>query len=452
MRFVHRINGRLIAAAALITSTGCASALDEHYRSMQQEWQHAAPPRRAAFATADALFADQPQLDRAALVRAVLERNPTVEARRQAWRAMLSRYPRERAYDDPMVTYELAPLSLSGRVPYGQIAEVSQRVPFPGKLRYKGAAALAEADAARDDYEVTRLDLALTACQLFDRYFAIARSLEINAEHTALLADLKKSALAEYVAGRGSQQDPLQAEVEVAHVEHESIVLASDRAVVAAQLNALLHRGPDAPLPPPPRDLSVGGHGSPPAAVDEALRTRPELHAASARIEGERAALGFAHRDYFPDFTFMTSYNSMWMTPEHQWMIGVSLNVPIQLGRRRAAVDEAEASLARDTADRERLADEVASAVEIARQRLIEASHVVALYHDRLQPLAHDEVAAARAGFTTGRNSFVAVIDAERSLRDIELKLQSAYADYASREAELTRAIGHMPGLKEDRP
>src|SRR5690606_7851042 len=147
------------------------------------------------------------------------------------------------------------------------------------KLRGRGDVALYEADMKAEDYEAARLELALEACRLYDRYYAVARALDINREHQALVERLRKSSETRYEAGKGTLYDPIQAEVVLTHLHHEQVVLTADRAVIAAQINALLHRAPEAKLPPPPNELPEPPKAPPPgrALQDQALQARPEL-------------------------------------------------------------------------------------------------------------------------------------------------------------------------------
>jgi outer membrane protein TolC len=100
------------------------------------------------------------------------------------------------------------------------------------------------------------------------------------------------------------------------------------------------------------------------------------------------------------------------------------------------------------------LTDQVRAEIEVARLELDEAAHVVHLYDDRVLPASRDQLAAARAGFETGANPMLALIDAERSLLAAELGRHQAVAAYASRHAELTRALGLAPRIPDipDRP
>lgn len=396
--------------------------------------------------TTPEIFAGAATLDRPALIGAVLERNPSVEAARQAWRAAAEREVQVRALDDPRVSNGLAPLSIGGADRLGVTFEATQMIPYPGKRGLRGAVARAEAEAMEGDYHAVRLELASMVSMLFDDYYRVSRALEINAQHQELVSTLKESAEAQYVVGRASLQDPLQAEVELAQLEHDAIVLEAERRVVQAQMNELLHRGPDAPLPPPPVSLPLPGLPASSVELQQvALELRPALGSASARIRGRESAVVLAKKDFYPDFHLMGSYNSMWMSTEHQWMAGVAINLPTQRDKRRAALREAEAMLASAQSDQQRLQDQIRSEVEQVYHLVVEAHHIVELHQNRLIPAARDQVEAARAGFDSGKNSFVAVIEAEKNLRTVELRYQEAIASYYQRLARLDRAVGRIP-------
>jgi outer membrane protein TolC len=326
----------------------------------------------------------------------------------------------------------------------------SQRLPWPGKLGLDEAVARAEADAVKSDFEASRRELALTASLLFDDYFVDLRSIEINAHHVALMRSMQAAAAAQYEVGRGSAQDPLQAEFELTHMEHDTVILTSRRDVTIAQMNELLHRAPEATLPPPPTELSVA---PPPDVADarrleaEAVDRRPDIVAAREHARAEQARADRGSRESFPDVTVSTSYNSMWDTPEHRWMVGLGFNLPVPTGRRSGAVDEANAMHAQYEADAARLSDAARTQVAVALKRLEESGHVLHLMDERLLPVARDEVDAARAAFTASQAPFVAVVDAEKNLRGVELDRQMALADYDRRRAELDRALGRVPGL-----
>ena len=450
---MHARLARAYGLAPALLLLSCATTGRDSYDSMRTDVDRAGIVEERVQAE-DARGLNGSVLDRAVYVRVVLHRNPSIEAARQGWRAAVARIRQSATFEDPMVNLEVAPLSIgSSSARFGYTAMISQRLPWPGKLSLEESVAKAEAAATKSDFEAMRRELALTAALLYDDYFVDVRSLEINAAHISLMRELKAGALAQFESGRGSAQDPLQAEAELTHMEHDAVILASERDVTVAQMNELLHRDPEQPLPPPSKDLP------PPSAPDvrdikrlgdAAVTRRPEIEAARLHARAEQARADRAERESYPDVTVSTSYNSMWDMPEHRWMVGLGLNLPIQLERRAGAVDEANASRARFESDVASLTDKARMEVVVALKRLDEAHHVLEIFATRLIPVARDQVDAARAGFIASRNDFVAVIGAERNLRSVELEYQTARANFDRRRAELDRALGRIPGLDDN--
>jgi outer membrane protein TolC len=282
---------------------------------------------------------------------------------------------------------------------------------------------------------------------LFDDYYLAARSLAINAEHMALVAELREVATTRYEAGEAAQQDPLQAEVEHAHLAHRELELRTAQRVASEQINALLHRTSDAQVPPPPTRLEPPDTEALDRAEREAraLAQRPERRAAEARVRARVAGVDLARREFLPDFNLVAMYDGVWQERELRPFVGFEINVPLRLARRRAALREAEALL--EQARNEQAGTEDAIRLELASgaDRVEEARHVVHLYRDRLLPAARDQVEAAHAGFETGRNDFQALIEAERALRDAELGHEEALVALSRRLAELERARGRLP-------
>lgn len=394
-------------------------------------------------------FAGAAELSRGAVVEAVLRRNPTLRASREAWRAALAEFPQATALADPMLGYSVAPRSLSARgVQDGHQVELAQPLTFPGTLRLRGEAALAEAEASGHEFAAARLRLATLASQLFDDAYARARALEVNHHHTGLLAELRAVAQGRYEAGEGSAQAPLQVEVELAQLERERVTLEIEARIAAQSLNALLHRRPDAPLPPPPAVLEPAVAASDAAGRQEAaLAERPELRAADARVRGGEAAVALARRAFLPDVTLTAGYDGFWEESELRPMVGLAFEVPLQVGRRRAALDEARARLEEVRSERAALEVEVRLAVESAAARVEEAERVLAIVRDRLLPAARDQLDAARTAFETGQEGFAVLIAAEEELREVELGEHEALAELDRRAVAFESAAGRVPGL-----
>lgn len=387
----------------------------------------------------DASLAVNGELDRAAVVAAVLARNPDLDAARATWRAAVAAYPSAVALDDPMASYALAPFSIGSSVSFGQRIEITQKLPWPGQRARRGDAALAEAEAAEDDLESLRLDLAEAAVQAFDDDYIAARALAINQHHRALLERIEKSALAQYAAGRGSQQDSLEARAHMLELDRERFTLEKQQRIAIATLNRLLHRKADAELPPPPAQLTLAPAGGP-------AREHPRQQAASARIRARQADAAAANLAFYPDLEVMGSYDSMWDTWQHRWMIGIGIELPLQREKRTADLERARAEQARAEADMASVTDLLDEGRQRARHEIDELTRALALYEQQLLPTSRERIDAALAGFTSGQSSFSTVVLAEHALRDVELAIERTRADLDRQLATRDRLEGRIPG------
>src|SRR4051812_16781715 len=99
--------------SALPVLAGCAATISSQHDhdAMLSALRQSDGDRVVTDARVAAALSSQ-QLDRRALVEAVLVANRDLEAARQAWRAGVAEVSSAGALDDPMVSYEIAPLSI----------------------------------------------------------------------------------------------------------------------------------------------------------------------------------------------------------------------------------------------------------------------------------------------------------------------------------------------------
>jgi outer membrane protein TolC len=346
--------------------------------------------------------------------------------------------------DDPMFGVSTAPGAWgSNTVEGGYRLDLAQKYPWPGKLALRGASARAEAGAAGQEVEDTRLQLVESAMDSFYDYYLVGRALAVNDEGLRLLREFRQNAETRYRTGLVPQQDVLQADVEIGRQQERLLTLERMRQVAIARINTLMHLPPDAPLPPPPTEIKVED-GLPEARAlrTAALAQRPDLLALSSRVAAERASLALAEKEYKPDVEVMAAYDAFWQERPLRTMLGVRLNLPVRLARRDAAVAEAQARLAQRQAEFARLTDQANFEVQQAFEQVRESERVVRLYEATILPAAEANVKAAQSAYVTGRIPFLSLIEAQRSLVGLRDRYYEAVADYFRRRAALERAVG----------
>lgn len=382
-----------------------------------------------------------------ALVAEVLARNPNLSQMVAAWQAASARYPQVRSLDDPMLSGMFAPSSFgSNSVESGYRIEVSQKIPFPGKLRLRGQGALAEAGAAQNDIEDMRVQLIEAAKLGFYEYYLVERAIVVNDESIRLLKEMRQSAESRFKTGLVPQQDILQADVEIGRQNERGVTLNRMRKVAIARINTLRNLPPDESLPIPPEQLKVSASLPPVENLRRlALAQRPDLKALEDRIVVEQTSLALAFKEYYPDVEVTGAYDTIMgngpmrdLAPQ----VGLRMNLPIRVGKRNGAVAEAHAKIAQKRAELAGRVNQIQFQVQEAYEQLLESERILVLYDKTILPAARENVKAAQSAYITGKTPFLSLIEAQRNLVNLRDRYYEANADYFRRLATLERVIG----------
>ncbi len=448
------------AAATLVAALGIAActASRARYETLRAgAFAGPAPePRARAAAAAETLprLGQASQLSLDELIALARARNPTLSAMRAAWQAAVERYPQATALPDPRVGYALAPGTLAARGSrYGQRAELRQPLPWPGRLRLRGEAALAAAEAAADDFDDARLELVRAVKEAFHAYRFAHRAIAIQRADERLLAELERAAETRYAAGLASKSDALRAGVERQESVRRGLALERERAVARARINALLDLPAESPLPAPPERVAAPAPLPERARLEElALERRPELRALEHAVWASSSEVELARLESYPDLSVAASYNSLWEDPSKRTLVGLSLELPLQLERRRAAVRQALAERRRAVS---RLAEARSRALlelSEAYEETLEASRVAHLYGSSILPAARESLETARSGYEAGADDFQTLLAAERALYSAELAYEAALTRYHQGLARLEHAVGGALDGEEKAP
>lgn len=376
------------------------------------------------------------------LVNAVLQRNPGVPALHAAAAAAASRVEPAGALDDPMLSYTLAPQTIGSGERLNQGFDLSQEIPWPGTLALREDAARSQAEAASQDLAGLRLEIIAAAKAGFAEWYYVHRALAINAANKELLIELRNVAETQYAAGRATQQDVIQAELEHTRLLQEALALKREQRSLQAHINSLLNRAPGEYLAAPAK---LAPPASPPGLQilqQTAVENHPELKRLEAQLNVSRARVGLTEKDFYPDLRIMTGYSGLWDEEEKRFTVGFSINLPWNRSKYRQLGDAARADGMRaqwHLADRRA---QLLAALARARAEVAESVDVIELHHDLLVPLVQDNLNAAVADYRAGAGDFLDVITAENRKLMVELELARAQADYVRRRAEMARWSG----------
>jgi outer membrane protein TolC len=378
-----------------------------------------------------------------ALVALVLQSNPGIAEMVAAAEAASAGIETAGALDDPDFSYAFAPRTF-GREGQGlnQRIEISQRIPWPGTLSAKEQRARALSMAADDSVDALRLQIAAFTNAAFAEWYFADRALAIHRLSHALLDELYAVAEARYAAGRGLQQDVLQVEIEQIRLRRHGLRLEKHKDAARAGINALLNRPPESALPVP-ADIQLPQSIAPLELLqDHALASNPQLRELDARIDAYGAAVTVAQKALLPDLSFAAGYNSLWDEADKRFVVGISINVPLNRSKRKAEVSRTKWEMRRAEARRDNQRAQLLGELARARAELVESLEAVRLFEDSLLPLADEFLDAALSDYQSGAGDFQNVITAEQHKLSAAEELERNRADYLGRAAELDRWAG----------
>jgi cobalt-zinc-cadmium efflux system outer membrane protein len=401
-------------------------------------------------AVTEADLMTRPTLD--ALVHFAIEHNPGIRAARYEWEAAQQRITSQSWYENPTVTYtpDTGAMAETRAGPQMNGVEVSQALPFPGKLTLRGRVEEARADATEQLLEATIQEISRQVRARNADYYLAARSLDINQETTDLTRQFADIAQAKYRVGTAAQQDVILAQEQLSRLATERVVFQGDHATAIGALNALLDRSPRAPLGPP-AELEAKPLSVPLSRfVEVADQDRPELRSQDHLVEASRHSLRLARMGYLPDLKLAGQWIGVQggtnPTFSHDgddiWMVRLGFSIPLWLNRVGAEVGEMEARVRREESRRSDLTNQVLDQVQRQYERVLVAARTEEIYRGTLIPQTTERIAAARAGYQTGVVDFLTLIDSLRSLEEVSLERDRALRDYQQGLADLERAVG----------
>ena len=389
------------------------------------------------------------------LVREALERNPEVQVAARMVESKRARVGQAGALPDPMVMYGVVN---EGRpIPFQTLGDrdfseayvgISQDLPYPGKRGLRTKAAQEELAAEEVAYEAARRRVTASVAEAYYDLYAVHAALDIVEQNRQLLEQLSKVAGTRFSVGQATQQDVLDAEVELSRLEERRSQLEQRRGVVEARLASLLFRSPGGTWerPGPLTETPLGG------GLEELL-ARAEAQSPILRgkarlvVSGERK-LDLARRDKLPDFGLNFVYHNRGGL-EPFYTFGGTITLPNLHGRQKRAIEEAAADVsgARSGVDAARA--DVRYAVTEAYRMATTASHLLRLYDEGILKQARLSLDSAMSQYRVGRVDFLTLTTSWRRLLDYDLMYHEQLAEHEKALARLAVHIGPPAGTGE---
>lgn len=385
------------------------------------------------------------------LVKVALERNPELQAAGRNIDVMRSKISPAGTLPDPQLMIgqsnegNIIPFTTLGNRDAG-FSEIylglSQDLPFPGKLPLKRKVAEMEAKAEESRHKFTRLRIISEVKTAYYDLYAIYKSMEIVEKERTLLEQFEKIASARYSVGKGTQQDVLDAQVEVSRMEERLAILRQRKESAEALLNTLLFQPPTTILGRPVEIQKAPLSYNLTELGELSQRNFPLLESQQRLVDRDAFALDLAKREKYPDFGFTFIYHNRGSNRDY-WTIGANVKLPLHFNRKqRYEIEGAISSLAQSRHAYENSRAQTLYRVKNAYLMATTADHLLQLYDQGILRQASFSLEAAVDNYQVGKIDFLTLLTSWTRLLNYELTYYEQIAEYQKALAQLEPLVG----------
>ena len=366
--------------------------------------------------------------------------NQSLVAAFNQWKAALEEILEVDVLPDPRFTFRYFIVPIETRAgPMKSSYALSQTFPWIGKLRLKGEKAEKEAMVLKTRFDYLLLETIFIVKKAYYEYSYLCRSIAVTEEILEILSYVDEVSRNAYAANDVPFADVIRSQVELGKVEDQLRSLRDFVKPIAAKLNAAMNLPVAYHLPLPCTISSINIPFSDEALYLSLKENNPQLVAFDFMAKGEEIAMELAKKEFYPDFTFgietdrigRARSRGVFNSGKAPWSATVSINIPIWQKNRRAAVRKAKKRIDSAHEGRRGVEEDLSADLELALYKYRDAQRKMDLYGRTLVPKAKESLSVILKAFTTEKKNFIDLIDAERTLLEIELTYERSLTDQA---------------------
>ncbi|MBU1948719.1 MAG: TolC family protein, partial [Candidatus Eisenbacteria bacterium] len=372
------------------------------------------------------------------LIEYAMANNPGLQASESRWKSSKEAISAARALPDPRMTYGHYLEPVETRVgPQERNFGLSLTIPWFQKLMIRGEVAGLTAHVEEKKYDMDCQKLIYSVTEAYYELHYLDESIAITEENLNWIRQFESIARTRYATGQESQVSTLAIQLELEKLKDRVVSLKDDRRYAASHLNTLLGRPVDAELP---------GYETPSStilqmSIDQLLariqKENPSLQALQLKAQREEASSRLLGKSHYPDVTIginviMTEDaldRSLTDSGKDPVILTVSLNLPIWFGQYNSAKESAKLRRQEALYEFADLENRLSAELEEALGDVKDAERRIDLYQYRLIPMAKQSQDVTLNAFSAGEAAFLEVIEAQRTILDMNLALERAQTD-----------------------
>lgn len=316
---------------------------------------------------------------------------------------------------------------------------IEQEIEMAGKRGKREQVAEFEKEQARQE-ALAAIQAILARTKAAYMRVAIAKERLSLAEKRVALADKTHTTVkARIDAAKAADIQHTKADIEVSAAEVEK--RRAEKELFTAQMTLANLMGATALNQPVTADITVLPEIPEQEAVMQVLGNTPMSVLSQVAIIQQEAVLDLTRANGVPDPTFGLGMRRYAEDDGSAFLASISIPIPIS-DRNQGAIAQAKANLLAAQADQEVQRLALTKQAMTLWQTLASAKEEVLAYQDGILPSARQAFAQAEEGFNRGAFSFLDLLDAQRTLFDVQEKYLEALAAFYETKAQVDMLAG----------
>jgi outer membrane protein, heavy metal efflux system len=384
----------------------------------------------------------------AVLIDEANKNDPAIQTAERAARAATFAAPQMSTLPDPQFTVQQ--FSVGSPRPFAGYTNsdfafiglgVSQQLPYPGKLKLRGAVADRDADTAKAHTEVVSQDEIETLKTTYFRLAYLQETLGILERNATLLQQMEQQAEAHYSTGQGNQQDVLKAQLGRTKILREISMHHQAVGEAQADLKRILRRPQDSPDIITDRIAASLLRYTAQELLDKVSDQNPNIRENAAMVQRNQTAVELAQREFRPDFEISYLYENTDRKFRDYYMVSFGVNFPRRKPR-QAALAQAQVNVERSLKELDTQLQ--AALAEVQKQYVtVKASEEqLLIFREGLIPQAQARIQAGLAAYQSNREDFETLFSSFTDVLSLDLEYQQSLLDHETALARIERLTG----------
>ena len=382
------------------------------------------------------------------LIEEAKRNDPAIRAAEQTARAATFAAPQMSALPDPQFT--LQQFSVGSPRPFAGYTNsdfayigvgASQQLPYPGKLKLRGAVADRDADTAKAHIEVVLQDEIESLKTTYFHLAYLQQTLGTLQRNAALLDQVEQQTEAHYSSGQGNQQDVLKAQLERTKILREISMHHQLVGEGQAELKRILRRPQDSSdiIAEPVAATFLSYTAS--ELLDKVRDQNPNIHENSAMVQRNQTAVELARKEFRPDFGVSYTYENTDRKFRDYYELSFNVNFPRRKPR-QAALAQAQVNVKRAQTDLDTQLQTALAEVQKQYVMVKASEEQLLIYRDGLIPQAQATIQAGLAAYQSNREDFETLFSSFMDVLNLNLEYQQTILDHETALAHIERLTG----------